>query len=846
MTHIWFQANIPGISPALSVYPVTAGDTITYVGDDIEINGISAGSAALPAIENAFVYTPGRSYSELLDNYFVDALPSFLNECSGPGNSFVYLKHARVREDCKLTHTITISESEFNTDGVEHPLSIEYFEEAAADGRFFFVDEDELPSGTSVEESEITDNGTQNDFTITHSDEEFTFTLPESKLPSFVINDEDEDVFFKLKAYYYVGITTDYDVTGDSYETILVDGNEDVIDPSCYDVVSLGNDEYVINVWCPGVIGPITVGVAYRDYETEVIAVTFDADFGMCNANINVDFLESSPCVKNITYSHFLVSPDGVELPIDPEVDTIIGIPPDYLVPFELDPSDLIYDYTPIDNNVTVIVTPGEGTVVQPEPVEVPEELIIVSSINLPVVDVIGNIITDDEDGNNTDSTFEIPTPATILGYGGGFGVTYTIEEPFTMPDGGAITIPDDGKQYYVEGYAVWNIDTSSQHSEATSVPVKVDPGQVIDVEAWSGQYVAVTVDGEILVTPFGTRENNFDPFVGTSNPLESGPNVPAELTPGYPDYVWGRAQIFSYGLIDDTDDTDDDNTDGADAGTTHTITLNANELAAAGFIGEPSVEYFETAATAGNFFFIDEDELPGGVTIHTAEITDHGTQTEFMVEKSGSDFIFTIPEQSSSFMIEQLDNDIYFKQKSTSYSVIITPEDLDDSSNNVILIDGDGNIINDDCYQITEVGTNQYTITFWCSIPTSPIKIGYGTLDDISDLEKFHVKVLASFDLYEHNIINTETYSTTAGYIVLFASLLSLHLGAIVNTFAHSTVDRVGTKNNAINNIWAAHIVGSNFLHKQHHDDGSSYDYSYNGYVDYWAIIIKRFFMEK
>lgn len=86
---------------------------------------------------------------------------------------------------------------------------------------------------------------------------------------------------------------------------------------------------------------------------------------------------------------------------------------------------------------------------------------------------------------------------------------------------------------------------------------------------------------------------------------------------------------------------------------------------------------------------------------------------------------------------------------------------------------------------------------------------------------------------------------NTTVGYVILFASLLSLHSGSFVNTFAHSTVNKVGT-NNAIDNMVAARLIASSFLHKQHHDDSSSYDSSYNGYVDYWAIIIKRFFVKE
>ena len=87
---------------------------------------------------------------------------------------------------------------------------------------------------------------------------------------------------------------------------------------------------------------------------------------------------------------------------------------------------------------------------------------------------------------------------------------------------------------------------------------------------------------------------------------------------------------------------------------------------------------------------------------------------------------------------------------------------------------------------------------------------------------------------------------NTTAGYIVLFASLLSLHSGALVNSLSHSKVDIPGEKHNAIDNVFLANTISPSFLHKYHHSNGSLYDYTHPGYTDRWARVIKRFLMRK
>lgn len=324
---------------------------------------------------------------------------------------------------------------------------------------------------------------------------------------------------------------------------------------------------------------------------------TFDANFTGCDSDVNVSFLESTDQIQNVTYSHFLMTDDGGEIPItpiSPSSDTAIGDSPDYIVGYEIDDTtQFISDVVIVVDDPIVSPTPP-ATPVQPEPVSDPTEIVVISATNLNVIDESGNT------GN-------------------------------------------------------------------TSVD-------------------------------------------------------------------------------------------------THTITLSENDLETLGFIGNPSVSYFDTAAANGNFFFIDNDELPIGVTRDTAEITDDGTQNNFIVEKNGTNFTFTLPEWTTSFLIEAADGDIYFKQKSIAYTTFVTTEDL--LTGNVAVYDGNDDIIDSSCYELTLVDTNTYTVTFWCNQPIGPISIGIGEPGTIGDIASYSVKVVANFDLYNTKIIETETYNTVGSYI--------------------------------------------------------------------------------
>jgi len=85
---------------------------------------------------------------------------------------------------------------------------------------------------------------------------------------------------------------------------------------------------------------------------------------------------------------------------------------------------------------------------------------------------------------------------------------------------------------------------------------------------------------------------------------------------------------------------------------------------------------------------------------------------------------------------------------------------------------------------------------------------------------------------------------SPPIGLTILLASIISFQIAICVNMLAHSD-DGFGNYT-ATNNLFAATIVSSIFLHRDHHNSPALYDYSSDQYVDKWGSFTKRFLTEK
>jgi hypothetical protein len=87
----------------------------------------------------------------------------------------------------------------------------------------------------------------------------------------------------------------------------------------------------------------LTVGVSPLksvSYNDTTNTVTFDADFKCLGAVDNLNFINEKPEISEISYSHYLISPDCIEYEVDPADDTVIGTSPNYTVGFDLTDAD--------------------------------------------------------------------------------------------------------------------------------------------------------------------------------------------------------------------------------------------------------------------------------------------------------------------------------------------------------------------------------------------------------------------------------------------------------------------------------------------------------------------------
>jgi fatty-acid desaturase len=76
-----------------------------------------------------------------------------------------------------------------------------------------------------------------------------------------------------------------------------------------------------------------------------------------------------------------------------------------------------------------------------------------------------------------------------------------------------------------------------------------------------------------------------------------------------------------------------------------------------------------------------------------------------------------------------------------------------------------------------------------------------------------------------------------------LLGAVLSFLNGLCINAFSHNPHAPGNSK--AVNNIFLARFVNSAFLHKEHHEDDSQYDYSIPEVKDLSAFFIRRFLIK-
>ena len=194
-------------------------------------------------------------------------------------------------------------------------------------------------------------------------------------------------------------------------------------------------------------------------------------------------------------------------------------------------------------------------------------------------------------------------------------------------------------------------------------------------------------------------------------------------------------------------------------AATNAYATETSNELDTLGFKGKKSLSYFNTAATSGNFKWIDVSDA--------TETTDFATT--FVTGTPGvpatDEYTFTMSTAASAFY-NSLDSDIYFKQYAYGEFTVVSSTPL--TTSNLLLRNSAGVILSNDDITVTNTSGTNYKIIFWTYAITvgEAIDVIIGVNADITTIADFSLRVSASFGLsVGTNSVNT-TYTGVSSYV--------------------------------------------------------------------------------
>ena len=194
-------------------------------------------------------------------------------------------------------------------------------------------------------------------------------------------------------------------------------------------------------------------------------------------------------------------------------------------------------------------------------------------------------------------------------------------------------------------------------------------------------------------------------------------------------------------------------------AATNAYATETSNELDTLGFKGKKSLSYFNTAATSGNFKWIDVSDA--------TETTDFATT--FVTGTPGvpatDEYTFTMSTAASAFY-NSLDSDIYFKQYAYGEFTVVSSTPL--TTSNLLLRNSAGVILSNDDITVTNTSGTNYKIIFWTYAITVGEKVDViiGTNATISSIADFSVRVSASFGLSVGTNSTTTTYTGVSSYV--------------------------------------------------------------------------------
>lgn len=208
-------------------------------------------------------------------------------------------------------YTVMTSWQLENVLGLHGKITMDYLDTAQNDGHFFFIDEDEMPVGKTLQTIELGDRGTQAPFVSLEANvggiQTYKFTFMNNQDFKFCV--DDCDIFIKQKAYSEVTFVTTVDISASQLSFRTESGK--IITSDYFDVISTSNDVYRVVFWTPDVPVQTIVDVLYNnvgDYELYRFHCRVKATFTDIDYTVYRDKTYSN--VGSFVYDHY-ITPEG-------------------------------------------------------------------------------------------------------------------------------------------------------------------------------------------------------------------------------------------------------------------------------------------------------------------------------------------------------------------------------------------------------------------------------------------------------------------------------------------------------------------------------------------------------
>ncbi len=195
--------------------------------------------------------------------------------------------------------------------GLHGKITMDYLDVAQNDGHFFFIDEDEMLEGKTLQTIENGERGTQTPVVSLESNvggvQTFKFTFMNNDDFKFCL--DDCDIYIKQKAYSEVTFVTTVDITAS--QLVFKTDTGKTITSEYFDLISSINDVYRVVFWSPDVPVGTVLDVFYNnvgDYELYRFHCRVKATFTDVDYTVYRDRTYSN--VGSYVYGNY-ITPEG-------------------------------------------------------------------------------------------------------------------------------------------------------------------------------------------------------------------------------------------------------------------------------------------------------------------------------------------------------------------------------------------------------------------------------------------------------------------------------------------------------------------------------------------------------